>query len=256
MVFPCLHSADTSYCLILGVAAKWTLQEHIQTPPNPKASSQERALPGLIGSRGPVRGERHSPWLAWTSRLSWNDLEHPPWHSSWGPQLPACWWAPRGGRRQGDPLRGQRKITGIKSSDLKWNVALGGKEKEKLKTHLAHEKELGRSLYVEWEIRSWECSRLPISGNSGLSVLLPEMGVWVVTWHVPHTKVGGDKDWKDEKERRLTHMSFLPQESVSCSDWRTDSDVMPSAFHHLWAENLKSTFIPHPRMNIIIIPSS
>lgn len=54
-----------------------------------------------------------------------------------------------GGRRQGDPLRGQRKITGIKSSDLKWNVALGGKEKEKLKAHLAHEKELGRSLYVE-----------------------------------------------------------------------------------------------------------
>ena len=73
MTFPCLHCANSSYCLIPGwlqsgcSSNTFRRKQILQHPPRRHPS------PRLTGPHGPVRGERPGLCVAWTDHLSWND---------------------------------------------------------------------------------------------------------------------------------------------------------------------------------------
>lgn len=227
MTFTYLHSANNN-CFKIGVVAKWEFQKYIQALSNPKAPSPQMPHFTSCWVTWPCLRIGHQPWLAESDPLRQDDIGESTMMSTTKPWLPACRWAPGGDW-------GWEDSAGLLANWTR-DVATGMKEEEK-----SFEKGLGSSSSVEWETRSRDCSKLFILGDSVVTVLLPEVGVWVTGHARPRPA------WQRLKHEkgRIRPTSLFPQEPVQCISWRANSDVMLPASHHLGAENPEETSIHH-----------
>lgn len=147
MTFPCLHCADSSYCLIQGWRQNGRSSNTFRHKQILKHPPRRHPSPRLTGPHGAVRGERHVLCLACTNHLSWNDIGASTVMSTTETPAASLQMGSKGRLKTGRPIEGTVQDYWTRHLDQRCGYGHGGGGE--LKTHLACEKELGNSSYVE-----------------------------------------------------------------------------------------------------------